>query len=102
MLITCFLMMMFMFAGAFSPNLWVYILFRVLTGFVLPGNIVNTFVIITEYTGPKRRALAGRLQWTTACFGLIILGVTAIYVKSWKILTITAIVPYFFVFACYR
>lgn len=102
MLIGSALMMIFMSAGAFSPNLWVYILFRVLTGFTLPGNIVNTFVIITEYTGPKRRPLAGRLQWTTACFGLIIMGITAMYIKSWKILTLTAIVPYFFIFAFYK
>eukprot|EP00112_Aurelia_sp_Birch-Aquarium-sp1_P010677 Seg2274.3 transcript_id=Seg2274.3/GoldUCD/mRNA.D3Y31 product="Organic cation/carnitine transporter 4" protein_id=Seg2274.3/GoldUCD/D3Y31 len=102
MLVSTIAVMVFNIIGAFSPSLWMYTMFRFLTGFFIPGNVVNTFVIITEYVGPKKRPLAGRAQWTTACVGIIIMGITAIYVKSWKILTITAMAPYFIIVLLFR
>jgi len=84
--------------NAFSPNLTVYIITRFIIGFFIPGIMVSTFVLASEFVGPKYRPLAGILLWGFFALGLIILGTQAYFVRTWKILTIICTAPYIVTF----
>ena len=84
--------------SAFSPNLPVYIVTRFIIGFFIPGIMVSTFVIASEFVGPKYRPLAGILLWGFFALGLIILGTQAYFIRKWKILTLICTAPYIITF----
>ena len=82
------------FASAFSPNLTFYIIARLLVGFFIPGVIVQIFVLISEYVGPKWRPFAGMTLWFAFALSGIVLGVIAYFVQAWKILMVATTAPY--------
>eukprot|EP00795_Rhopilema_esculentum_P000805 gene805-10542_t len=84
--------------NAFSPNFTVYIITRFLVGFSIPGIMVPTFVLVSEFVGPKHRPLAGILLWGFFALGLIILGLQAYFIRKWKLLTIICTAPYIITF----
>ncbi|XP_065069179.1 solute carrier family 22 member 3-like isoform X2 [Rhopilema esculentum] len=90
------------FISAFSPSFEFYIAMRVIMGFVIVGNIVYPFIIISEYVGPKRRAFAGMTIWFAASASIIVLGVVAIFVRTWKELTIICTAPFLMTLLFYR
>ena len=84
--------------NAFSPNFAVYIVTRFVIGFFIPGIMVSTFVLASEFVGPRYRPLAGILLWGFFALGLIILGAQAYLIRKWKILTLVCTVPYIITF----
>eukprot|EP00794_Sanderia_malayensis_P018704 gene18704-20592_t len=86
------------FISAFSPNFAFYAVARVLVGFFIPGNIIQLFVLISEFVGPRHRPLAGITLWIAYSAGIALLGVIAYFVRTWKLLIIICTAPYFFTF----
>ena len=88
-------LLVFGFISAFSPNLTFYIIARLLLGFVIPGVNVQNFVLYQELISPKRRQLAASLTFAAFAFAMVLLGVTAIFVQSWKNLLLVFTAPFF-------
>ena len=82
------------FSSAFSPNFAAYVTFRFLLGLFITGNIVYPFIFISEYVGTKWRPLVGMAVWLASSLSILVLGVMAPYVRTWKALTITCTAPY--------
>ena len=89
--------LLFGFISSFSPTLWFYILARAVIGFFTPGSGIQSFVLISEFVGPKWRPFAGITLWLIYAVSVVILGVIAIFVQTWKTLMIVITAPYFFV-----
>ena len=90
------------FLSAFSPNLSIYIIARVLTGFFIPGGSVQMFVLISEYVGPKWRPFAGITLWLAFAVSVVVLGAIAYFVQTWKMLTIITTAPYAICFLSFK
>ncbi|XP_065064675.1 solute carrier family 22 member 15-like [Rhopilema esculentum] len=90
------------FITSFSPTLWFYILTRSLMGFFLPGARIQMFVLISEFVGPKWRPFAGISLWFSFALSVVLLGVIAIFVQTWKILMIVVTAPYFVTFLFFK
>ena len=60
------------------------------------------FVLASEFVGPKYRAFAGTILWFFFGVALMLLGLKAYYIRTWKMLLITCTVPYIFVLAFYK
>eukprot|EP00794_Sanderia_malayensis_P010688 gene10688-11824_t len=90
------------FISAFSPNFAFYAVARVLVGFFIPGNIIQLFVLISEFVGPRHRPLAGITLWIAYSAGIALLGVIAYFVRTWKLLIIICTAPYFFTFIFFK
>eukprot|EP00112_Aurelia_sp_Birch-Aquarium-sp1_P026753 Seg97.16 transcript_id=Seg97.16/GoldUCD/mRNA.D3Y31 product="Solute carrier family 22 member 3" protein_id=Seg97.16/GoldUCD/D3Y31 len=84
----------FGFIGAFSPNFKFYIVSRFLLGFFIPGSLVQIFVIFQEVVAPKHRPFAAALMNVGWALATIVLGVIAIFVRSWKTLTLIVFAPF--------
>ncbi|XP_030201039.1 organic cation transporter protein isoform X2 [Gadus morhua] len=85
--------------AALAPNLYVYALLRFLVGSGVSATLINAFVLGTEWTGPKRRMLAGLT--TDFCFGLgyVLLAPAAYLLRDWRHLQLAISAPCFlFVF----
>ncbi|XP_066936713.1 solute carrier family 22 member 15-like [Clytia hemisphaerica] len=83
------------FLSAFSPNFWVFAIGRFLLGLLAPGTVVMFFVVTSEMTGPRYRPLAGIILWFFFTIGLVILGLVAMSVPTWKMLMVYSTAPYF-------
>ena len=83
------------FITSFSPNFAFYVIARILVGFFIPGGGLQMFVLISEYVGPKWRPFAGITLWLSFCVSIVILGVIASFVQTWKMLMILTTAPYF-------
>ncbi|XP_065062349.1 organic cation transporter-like protein isoform X1 [Rhopilema esculentum] len=97
MLISTTFILLFGFISSFSPNIWFYIFARAVFGFFTPGTYVQSIVLISEFVGPKWRPFAGIAISLLYAVGVVILGVIAIFVQTWKTLMIVITAPYFFI-----
>ena len=79
----------------FSPNIYCYIIARVFVGFFFPGSSVQMFVLMSEYVGPKWRQFAGMMLWLSYSVNVVLLGVIAYFVLTWKMLLIITAAPFF-------
>ena len=82
------------FVSAFSPNLTFYIIARMLLGFFIPGGLVQMFVLLSEYVGPKWRPFACLTIWSAFALSVVVLGVIAYFVQAWKMLIVATTAPY--------
>ena len=82
------------FLSAFSPNFWVFAIGRFLLGLLAPGTVVMFFVVTSEMTGSRYRPLAGIILWFFFTIGLVILGLVAMSVQTWKMLMVYSTAPY--------
>jgi len=90
------------FASAFSPNLAFYLASRAVIGFFIPGGSLQMFILISEYVGPKWRPFAGITLWLSFALSVVVLGVIAYFVQTWKILMIITTAPYFICFLFFK
>ena len=90
------------FLSAFSPNYWVFLATRFITGFFKPGIGVVMFTLASEYVGGKYRPMSGMILWLAFAISLAVLGVKAYFIRKWKILFIACTIPYAFVLGFYR
>ena len=54
------------------------------------------FVLMSEYVGPKWRPFAGITLWLSFAASVVVLGVIAYFVQTWKMLMILTTAPYSF------
>ena len=94
---SCAVLIIIGFLSVFSPNIWVFMASRVVTGFFTPGVGVQMFVMASEFVGNKHRPLAGIILWLFFAIALTILGVKAYFIRKWKLLFIVCTAPYIFV-----
>ena len=71
-------------------------------GFFVPGGAVQMFVLISEFVGPKWRPFAGITLWFSFALSVVVLGIIAIFVQTWKILMIVTTAPYFLAFLFFK
>jgi MFS family permease len=57
-------------AGAFAPNIWVLLFFRILTGLGIGGEWAAGAAMVAEVVPENRRVVAGALLFTASPFGI--------------------------------
>uniref|UniRef100_A0A7M5WT68 Major facilitator superfamily (MFS) profile domain-containing protein n=1 Tax=Clytia hemisphaerica TaxID=252671 RepID=A0A7M5WT68_9CNID len=79
----------------FVNNIYVFIIFRFIVGFFIPGGGVIMFVLISEIVNDKYRPLAGIILWVFFTLILCVMGLLAYLIPKWKILFIICTAPFF-------
>lgn len=93
LIIVCILNAIFGCLTALSPNYWIYVLFRFLTGFSTGGAGLCSFVLSTEPVGPSKRGIAGMSTFYFFSGGIAILSGIAYIFQSWRDLYIVSSIP---------
>ena len=87
--------MIFSFINSFIQETFIYLLYvGFVIGFFLPGDIVQFFVLISEYVGPKRRAFAAIFPMFLTAISYLILALKAYYIRQWRYIFIACTAPY--------
>ncbi|XP_051952012.1 solute carrier family 22 member 6-A-like [Xyrauchen texanus] len=81
--------------AAFAPNFYIYVLLRFVVGMTVSAVIMNAFVLGTEWTGPKKRMLAGVITDYFFGFGYILLAGVAYLIRDWRKLQLAISAPGF-------
>lgn len=81
--------------AAFAPNFYIYTALRFMVGTSISGVIMNAFVLGTEWTGSKRRMLAGIITDYFFGFGYILLAGLAYLIRDWRKLQLAISAPGF-------
>ncbi|XP_051501474.1 solute carrier family 22 member 6-A-like [Myxocyprinus asiaticus] len=81
--------------AAFAPNFYIYVLLRFVVGMTVSAVIMNAFVLGTEWTGPKKRMLAGVITDYFFGFGYILLAGVAYLIRDWRNLQLAISAPGF-------
>ncbi|KAL1811513.1 hypothetical protein ACET3Z_021578 [Daucus carota] len=91
--LVCILNAIFGCLTAFSPNYWIYVLLRFLTGFSTGGVGLCSFVLATEPIGPSKRGIAGMSTFYFFSGGIAVLSGIAYIFQTWRSLYIAASIP---------
>ncbi|XP_013587717.1 PREDICTED: organic cation/carnitine transporter 4 [Brassica oleracea var. oleracea] len=94
--VVCIINAIFGIATAFSPNYWVYVALRFLTGFSTGGVGLTAFVLATEPVGPSKRGVAGMSTFYFFSTGIALLSGIAYVFRSWRELFIVSSLPSLF------
>ena len=57
------------------------------------------FILASEFVGERYRPLCGIILWAAFALALVLLGVQAYFIRTWKTLFIVCTAPYIFVLA---
>ena len=87
------------FATSFVENVWLLVFLRFAVGFVIPGALVQSYVIASELVSGRYRPFNGTMLWLFFAIGLCIMGLKAYFIRQWKILYIVCTIPYIVVVA---
>ncbi|XP_056155869.1 solute carrier family 22 member 13-like [Lampris incognitus] len=79
--------------SAFSPNIYVYIVLRFLSGASTAGVIINIFVLGAEWTGTSKQALFTVVPHTFYSVGLMVLSGIAYGIRNWRIMHLVLFSP---------
>eukprot|EP00057_Strongylocentrotus_purpuratus_P011498 XP_011665972.1 PREDICTED: organic cation transporter protein-like [Strongylocentrotus purpuratus] len=71
-------------ALAFSVNIWMFMVLRMITGAFTVGMLQSSFVLANELVGPSKRAIAGTVIWVHFAIGYMALSLLAFYVRNWR------------------
>lgn len=93
LIVVCALNTIFGCLTAFSPNYWIYVLLRLLTGFSTGGVGLCAFVLATEPIGPSKRGMAGMSTFYFFSSGIAILSGIAYTFQTWRTLYIVSSIP---------
>lgn len=91
--VVCIMNTIFGCLTAFSPNYWIYVLLRLLTGFSTGGVGLCAFVLATEPVGPTKRGTAGMSTFYFFSTGIAILSGIAYIFPQWRELYIASSIP---------
>ncbi|OMP04542.1 General substrate transporter [Corchorus olitorius] len=89
----CILNAIFGCLTALSPNYFIYLLLRFLTGFSTGGVGLCAFVLATEPVGPSKRGAAGMSTFYFFSTGIALLSGIAYIFPSWRALYIASSIP---------
>lgn len=78
---------------AMSPNFWVYLTLRLLTGITNGGVGLSSFVLATEPIGPSRRGPIGMSALCFFSFGVAMLSGVAYFANTWRLLYVVTSIP---------
>lgn len=81
------------FLTAFSPNFWVYLILRLLTGISTGGVGLSSFVLATEPVGPSKRGPVGMSTFYFFSLGIVVLPALSYLSGSWRYLYIVTSIP---------
>ncbi|XP_036115909.1 solute carrier family 22 member 9-like [Molossus molossus] len=87
---------------AFAPRLLVYCALRLLAGFSAMGILINSTLLIIEWTVPRYQAAGMIVTICAACVGQISLGGLAFVIQDWHILQLVYSVPFLVLFLSSR
>lgn len=93
--VVCALNTIFGCLTALSPNYWIYVLLRLLTGFSSGGVGLTAFVLATEPIGPTKRGAAGMSTFYFFSGGIALLSGIAYIFQTWRYLYIASSIPSF-------
>ncbi|KAK7881815.1 hypothetical protein WMY93_030224 [Mugilogobius chulae] len=92
-LLALFLMMTCGVALAFSPNIYVYMALKFVSGFSVSGIVGNAFVIGGEWSDASKFALCTNVVHLFFPLGLMFLSGLAYLIRNWRILHLVLFVP---------
>ena len=92
---SCLTMSLALLASAFSPNIWVYSIFRFIAGVGRVSITISSFVFLSERIGKRWRSQVVMLGYISLTFGMLSLTALAYLTRnsSWSILYICTSVP---------
>ena len=85
------------FLSAFAPNYPVFAVCRLLVGVFNPGTIIGAVIVSLELVGPAYRPLVGTATAMLFAVSLVLTGIKAYFIRTWKILIIACSAPYMLV-----
>ncbi|XP_045039346.1 solute carrier family 22 member 12 isoform X2 [Desmodus rotundus] len=85
-------------ATAFAPTFPVYCLFRFLVAVGSAGVMMNTAVLLMEWTSEQARTLAMTCNALGYSFGMVLLAAVAYGLRDWTLLQLALSVPFFLFF----
>ena len=88
-LVTCTLFTVMALASAFAPNFDTLIALRFFTAFFDGGNALVAFCLMSEFIGPKWRAVASISNMCVFALAEMLLALIAFYVRPWRSLLLT-------------
>lgn len=91
--IVCIMNAIFGCLTAFSPNYYIYVLFRLISGFSTGGTGLCAFVLATEPVGPTKRGIAGMSTFYFFSSGIAVLAGIAYLFQTWRALYIASSIP---------
>ncbi|KAM5319326.1 solute carrier family 22 member 12 isoform 2-T2 [Glossophaga mutica] len=91
-------------ATAFAPTFPVYCLFRFLLAVASAGVMMNTAILLMEWTSEQTHTLAMTCNALGYSFGMVLLAVAAYGLRDWTLLQLALSVPFFlfFVYSCHQ
>ncbi|XP_056290526.1 solute carrier family 22 member 13b [Pseudoliparis swirei] len=92
-LLSLLLQMVFGVGAAFSPNIYVYIVIKFLSGISVSGILINGFVIGGEWSDASKFALCTILCHSSFPLGLILVSGVAYLIPNWRILHLVLFSP---------
>lgn len=100
-LLTLFLMTTFGVGLAFSPNIYVYMVLKFVSGFAVSGLMANVFVIGGEWSDASKFALCTIICHSFYPIGLMSLAGLAYLIRNWRILQVAMFAPLLLVLALF-
>ncbi|TWW70935.1 Solute carrier family 22 member 13 [Takifugu flavidus] len=92
-LLSVSLLLVFSVGNAFSPNIYVYMALKFLSGISTSGIVASAFVIGGEWSDSSKFALCTILCHSTYALGLMILSGVAYLIPNWRILQLVLFSP---------
>ncbi|XP_066138704.1 organic cation transporter protein-like [Euwallacea fornicatus] len=74
------------FLAIFSPNIWTYLILKLLMGFITSGIYYTSYVLLIESTEPEKRVLATASLNAFYCSAMVLASVLGYLAPSWKYL----------------
>ncbi|XP_068200013.1 solute carrier family 22 member 13-like isoform X2 [Antennarius striatus] len=92
-LLSLFVVMVFGFCSGFSPNVYVYMALKFISGVAASGILLNSFVIAGEWSDASKFALCTIVCHVFFPIGLMVLSGVAYLIRNWRSLQIVLFSP---------
>lgn len=89
----CICNAIFGFLTAMSPNFWIYLILRLLTGISSGGLGLSSFVLATEAVGPSKRGPVGMSTFYFFSLGIAVLPALSYFSGNWRYLYVASSIP---------
>ncbi|XP_046374361.2 organic cation transporter protein-like [Haliotis rufescens] len=86
---------------AFAPNYTAFVIIRFFNGASSITLFISPFVYVMELVGPSKRTYAGVIIEFFWCFGLLLVGCLAYFIRDWHHLQLTITIPVVVLFGLY-